>query len=115
MEITQLARKPELVEVKLDSEDIIETYGESIEFWMKDYVDITTYFDFYKAQGGENGAKLNDLLRQIILKSDGTQAMGPEDELPVDIAVAALTRINDILGKSKTKSLTSKVGNQSNS
>ena len=50
MKIEQAVRKPQFIEVKLDSEDIVEAYGEPVTFWMNDTVDLITYFDFYKGQ-----------------------------------------------------------------
>ena len=112
MDIAQLARKPQLLEITIDDEGIVEEYGDTIKFWMYDFVDINTYFDFFKAQTTEGQSQMNEMLRSIIKKSDGTAVLAEGESLPVDIAVAALTRINETLGKSKPKSLTLKTGNQ---
>ena len=112
MDIKQLAKRPELVEIVLDSEDIVKEYGESITFYMKDFVDITTYFDFFRSQGEKSGGELNVLMRKIILNKDGQPVLGDDEALPIDISVAALTKINECLGKSKTRSSIQSSGNQ---
>jgi hypothetical protein len=112
MDINKLAKKPEIVKMTLDDKDLLENYGEPITFWMKDFVDINTYFDFFRSQNATEGEKLNMLMRKIILKEDGTEALGEEDALPIDIAVAALTKINETLGKSSPKSLMKETGKQ---
>ena len=112
MNINELAKTPELIKVTLDSEDLLTTYGEPIDFWMKDMVDINTYFDFFKSQTAEEGEKLNLLLRKIILKEDGSPSLLEDEGLPIDIAVAALSKINETLGKSRTKSSTQNLGTQ---
>jgi hypothetical protein len=112
MDIRQLAKRPELVEIVLDSEDIVKEYGESITFYMKDFVDITTYFDFFRSQGEKSGGELNVLMRKIILNKDGQPVLGDDEALPIDISVAALTKINECLGKSKTRSSIQSSGNQ---
>jgi hypothetical protein len=112
MNIQQLAKKPELEELKLDDEGIIETYGEPISFWMSDHVDLTTYFDFFKYQGDKDGEQLMQVLRRIIKKEDGTPAIDEEAVLPVDITLAALMKVNDHLGKSRAKLSTKEVGTQ---
>lgn len=112
MDIKAFARKPQLIEIELDSEDILESYGETIKFWMYDYVDISTYFDFFKSQRETDGEQLNALLRKIILNAKGEPAIGEDEKLPVDISVAALTKINETLGKSRTKLSTQKTGTQ---
>ena len=108
--IAEFARKPQLIEIVLDDETIMENYGETITFYIKDYVDIATYFDFFKSQGDGKGDQLNELLRKIILNADGVPVMKEDESIPVDIMISALTRINETLGKSRTKSLAKETG-----
>lgn len=103
MDITNLAKKPKLEELKLDDPDIVEAYGEEITFWMFDVIDINTYFDFYKHQGSKDGDQLLNVLRKIILKADGTPAINDDDVIPIDITLATLMKVNEHLGKSKAR------------
>ena len=112
MDIKQFAKRTQLTEITLDDEELVKLYGEPIKFWMYDFVDINTYFDFFRSQGDKNNGQLNAMLRSIILTADAKPALAEGDSLPIDIAVAALTKINDLLGKSSPKPLTSEVGNQ---
>jgi len=112
MDISTLAKKPELLKMTLDDEAIIKEYGEPIEFYMYDGVDIHTYFDFYRVQQEQSGAELNALMRKIIVNSEGQPVIQADEMLPVDIVFAALIKINENLGKSKTKPLTPEIGNQ---
>jgi hypothetical protein len=112
MDIKQVARKPELVEVVLNEEHLVKEYGEPITFYMVDYVDINTYFDFFKSQSDKAGNELNSLMRKIILNKEGKPVLSEDEALPIDISIAALTKINETLGKSKTKPLTQNSGTQ---
>lgn len=112
MDIKQLAKKPELVEIVLDSESIVKEYGESITFYMKDFVDINTYFDFFRSQNEKAGNDLNKLLAKLILNAEGKPVLGEEEAFPIDITIEALTKINETLGKSKTKSSIQSNGTQ---
>ncbi len=105
MDIKKLAKKPELVEVVLDGEDIVKEYGEAITFYMKDFVDINTYFDFFRSQNEKSGEELTKLLGKLILNKDGEPVLNEGETFPIDITLAALTKINETLGKSRTKSL----------
>lgn len=111
--ISELARKPQLLEIQLDAEDIVKEYGEPVVFYMKDFVDISTYFDFFRSQADGNTEGLNLVLKKLILNKDGQQVLGDGEALPVDVAVAALGKINENLGKSNPKSSTNETGNQS--
>lgn len=112
--LTEFAKTPELLEIVLDTEDIVKEYGEPIVFYMKDFVDINTYFDFFRSQADGNNAGLTAILRKLILNSEGKPVLTQDQELPVDLSIAALSKINENLGKSKTKSLMSETGNPPN-
>lgn len=111
MNINKFAKKPELLQITIDSPEIVEEYGDAITFYMKDYVDINTYFDFFRAQT-EGSGSLDLVLRRIILNAEGQPALEAGTSLPVNLAVAVLSKVNENLGKLKTKSLTSTTGNQ---
>jgi len=110
MDISTLAKKPELIQLTLDSEAVIETYGEPVIFYMLDNMGLTTYFNFYKVQQEEDDTLLYSLLRRVVLNDKGQQAIAEDSILPVDLVVAILTKISDHLGKSKTKISTPKAG-----
>lgn len=103
MDISTLSKRPQLVELVLDDEKIVETYGEPVTFWMMDQVGISTYFNFYKLQQNENDELLYSILRQIILNKDGKPAIAQDEMLPVDLIVASIVKITDQLGKSNAK------------
>ena len=109
--IDQIARKPELIEIVLDTDEIREAYGDAVIFYMKDFVDINTYFDFYRSQQ-ENTNSLSVILKKIILNAQGEPVIKDGFELPADIAIAALGKINETLGKSGTKPSMSETGKQ---
>jgi hypothetical protein len=110
MDLGKFAKKPQLVEVVIDDPEIITEYGESISFWMRDHLDIMTYFDFYRSQNVADTEQFNRVLSKILLNSQGQNILKEDEILPVDITLAILTRINQVLGKSKTKSSTEEVG-----
>lgn len=110
-DIKDFARKPQLVRVELDSEDIREEFGDSVVFYMKDYVDISTYFDFYRSQT-DNPGGLNSVLQKLVLNAEGQPVINDDEALPATLAIGALSKISEVLGKLKTKSLTSETGNQ---
>lgn len=117
MDITKLAKKPKVTRLEITEQDIIDKYKEPIVFYMLDELDLSTYFEFYKLQHNQESALLNDLLRRLILKEDGTPALAQDEIFPVDIILAVLVRINDFLGKKQpevAKEATSETGNSPN-
>jgi hypothetical protein len=112
MDIKQLAKKPELIEIVIDDEAIVKEYGETITFYMKDFVDINTYFDFFRSQSEKSGDELTAMLQKLILNAEGQPVLNEGDAFPIDITIAALTKINERLGKSRTKQSTPSSGAQ---
>lgn len=110
MDITALAKTPELIKLTLDSPDIVEAYGDSVEFWMMDSISLTTYFNFYKVQQEEDDTLLYNLLRRIVLNKEGKPALGEDMVLPTNIVLGILVKISDHLGKSNPKMSTPETG-----
>ena len=106
MDISKFAKKPILTKIVIDDAEVVEQYGDSIEFHMLDQMSISTYFEFYRLQQDQDSDKLNDLLRKIVLREDGTPALAEDEMLPVDLTLGLLVKINDFLGKLKTKAST---------
>ena len=109
--ITELAREPKLIRVEIDTPEIQEEFGDTVVFWMRDFVDITTYFDFYRNQT-ENGEDLQLIIRRLVLDEQGQQAIRDNQQLPATLALAVITKLNEHLGKSETKSSMNNPGNQ---
>jgi len=112
MNIGNFAKKPELIKIEIDTPEVIEVYGDKIDFYIYDSVDINTYFDFFKSQSDQDGDKLASLMRSLILNEKGEKVIAEDSMLPIDLSVGALSAINERLGKSKTKASIPETGNQ---
>jgi hypothetical protein len=110
MDITQLAKRPELVKLEITDEDIVKEYGEPVSFWMLDHIDVSTYFSFYKFQQNQDSDLLMDVLRKIVLREDGSRSIADDAVLPVNLTLSVLVKINEFLGKSNTKATGKKTG-----
>lgn len=112
MNIKELANKPKLIEINLDDPTIVEKYGEAITFHTYDTVSLSTYFDFYDARSDNQFGNLEKIMRKMILSDTGKTIIEDDEDLPIDIATAAIQKIGDVLGKSQRKSSTETVGQQ---
>lgn len=112
MNIKQFASVPKLIEIKLDDKDLVEKYGEPITFWTYDVVGLSTYFEFFNARSEAQFDNLGVILKKLILSEDGKPALADNEDLPIDIAAAAINKIGEILGKSQSRTLTPTTGKQ---
>lgn len=96
MELSKIATTPKLECLTLDSEQIIEAYGEPIEFWIYDRQDIPTYLRLSEIKG--NTAGLIEIVKTLIKDSKGKPALSADQELPVDVMVALIEKVVAYLG-----------------
>ena len=112
MNIKDFASKQQLVEIVLDNPDLLEKYGEPITFHTYNIVRMSTYFDFFTARSTNEFDQLDKIIRSMILDSDGKQVLADDEDLPIDIAAAAINKIGEILGKSQSKASIQTTGDQ---
>lgn len=106
MNIKKFASVPKLIKITLDSKELVERYEEEITFYTYDVVPLATYFDFYNARSSNEFQQLDTMMKKMILDEKGKPVLADNEDLPVDIAAAAINAIGEILGKSLSKSST---------
>lgn len=112
MNIKDFASKPELVEIVLDDKDLVEKYGEAITFHTFNIVRMSTYFDFFSARSNNEFAQLDKMMKAMILDDKGNRVLADDEDLPIDIAAAAINKIGEILGKPQSKASIQTTGDQ---
>lgn len=112
MNIKEFASKPELIEIVLDDKDLVERYGEPITFYTLSIVRMSTYFDFFNARSNNEFSNLDKMMKSMILDKNGNKVLADDEDLPIDIAAAAINKIGEILGKSQSKTSTQTTGDQ---
>ena len=98
MNITQLASKPQLVKITLDSQDIISTFNEPIDFWTYDRQPLDIFMKLVNAEPSGQGEIIN-VVRTLILNQDGKQVIQGEEMLPGKVLIEAIRKIVELLGK----------------
>lgn len=114
MNIKDYASKPELVEIVLDDKDLVVKYGEPITFHTFNIVRMSTYFDFFSARSNNEFAQLDKMMKAMILDDKGNRVLADDEDLPIDIAAAAINKIGEILGKPQSKASIQTTGDQPN-
>lgn len=110
MNIDKFSVNNQLVEIKLNTEEILDRYGEEIIFYTHSHPKLTTYFKFFQSRLDGDYESLEALMRDMILNSEGKPAIKSDQTLPTDIFTAAILAVGDILGKSVSKTSKSEVG-----
>jgi hypothetical protein len=98
MKINQLASKPQLVKLTLDSKDIVKTFGEAIDFWTFDRQPLEVFMKL-AVNAGDNQAEVLNIVRTLILDEQGQQVIQGENMLPSKVLIEAVAKIVELLGK----------------
>lgn len=99
MKLADLAKKPQLVEVTIDTPEIVEEYGEPITFHTWDRQPMSVFLKLATVNSDDYG-RIVEVVRTLILDDKG-QPMLTDDEvgLPPRVLMAVVGVVVDGLGK----------------
>ena len=98
MKLSELAAKPQLTEIIINDEEIIEKYGDSLSFYVHDRFDMETFTKIAGVDQKDPG-KLYEIVRDLILDENGMPVMSDGNVLPMDVMMAAVQKVTESLGK----------------
>mgnify|MGYP001440421496 CR=1 FL=1 len=97
MKLTELSKKPELLKITIDKEEIVEKYGDSIEFHIYDRQPLDVFAKLANAEKDMTG--LTEMIQDMILTEKGNKVVEDGKVLPLDVLMECVTHISERLGK----------------
>jgi len=98
MKLAELSQKPQLIQILITDEKIVEKYGEELEFYVYDRQPLDVFSKLANAQQDDmSGTTL--ILKDMIMDEKGTPVMSDGKVLPMDVMVEAVKLIGERLGK----------------
>jgi hypothetical protein len=98
MKLSQLAAKPQLIQLTIDDEEIVKEHGEPIEFWTLDRQPIEVFMKLAN-NDQHNVASMVDIVKTLILDEDGKMILSDDSVLPSKILIAVIAKVVETLGK----------------
>ena len=98
MKLKELAAKPQLVEIIIDDEAIVEEYGDNLSFFIHDRLPIEKYTHLASLNTDDAGA-MYQVIKDLILDEDGLPVMSDGNVLPLNVMNAAVLKVTENLGK----------------
>lgn len=98
MKLSQIAKKPQLIEITIDDADIVEEFGEAITFWTWDRQPMDVFLKL-AAIDQNNTSSVISAVRELILNEDGTPVLTGEDSLPTKVLMRVIVTVVESLGK----------------
>ena len=98
MKLKDRAAEPKLIKIHLDSEEVIEQYGEALEFWTWDRQPITNFIKMAN-MNSEDMDDIMKVVRRLVLDEDGTEILTETSVLPNKIMLQVVQKVVEGLGK----------------
>lgn len=98
LKLTQLASKPQLICITIDTPEIQKVYGDALEFWIMDRQPIDQFIKMATISG-ENYGDMIRMVNELVLDEDGKKVLGDGEALPNDVMLAVMAAVVDRLGK----------------
>lgn len=98
MKLSAIAAKPQLIEIKIDDEEVIAEFGEALTFWTWDRQPIGVFMQLSNINE-EKDINVVDIVRKLILDEDGKEIITNDTTLPTKILMKAITKVTELLGK----------------
>ena len=98
MKLSQLAGKPQLIEITIDDKDIVEEFGEAIEFYTWDRQPMDVFLRLASVDAA-NYSSILDAVRTLVLDEEGKPVLDGENSLPTKIMMRVITKVIEGLGK----------------
>ena len=98
MKLSDIAKKPQLVEVTIDSPEIVETYGEPLTFWTWDRQPMSVFLRLSQVENG-NYESIVSAVTDLVLSESGEPVLTNDAALPAKVMLAVIACVVDGLGK----------------
>ena len=98
MNLKDLATKPTLVKLTVDKKELVEKYGDKLEFYIYDRQPLTVFGRLANADR-ENFGDIAMLVSTLILDEKGDSIVKDGAELPFDVLTEVITMVSEHLGK----------------
>jgi hypothetical protein len=98
LKLTQLASKPQLVKITLDSPEIVEKYKDSLEFFVYDRQPIDQFIKM-ATMGADNYGEMIRMVNGLVLDETGEPVLKEGEALPNDVMLMVIGAVVERLGK----------------
>ena len=98
MKLAQLAAKPQLIKIELNDTEIVEEFGEALEFWTWDRQPLETFMKLANSKENDTLGMI-EIVRTLILDESGKEIITKDIMLPSHVLIRVIAKIVETLGK----------------
>ena len=98
MKLADLSQKPKLQKITITKPELVEKYGDELEFWVYDRQPLDVFTKFANVTEKDMSSML-DVVTKLILNEKGEQIIKDDYVLPMDVMMEATKLLGENLGK----------------
>ena len=98
MKLSELSQKPKLKKITINKPELVEKYGDELEFWVYDRQPLDVFTKFANVTESDMASML-DVVTTLILNEKGEQIIKDDYILPMDVMMEATKLLGETLGK----------------
>jgi hypothetical protein len=98
MKLSQLAGKPQLIQIALDDEDTVKEFGEALEFWTWDRQPMATFLKLASIDAS-NPSNIIESVKSLVLDEEGKEILTGDVTLPTKVMMRVISKVVEGLGK----------------
>lgn len=105
MKLSEISVKPKLIKLDIDDKDVIEQYGEPIEFYVYDVQPMKTFMQMATVEDKGIG-DLAEVVVDLVLDENGKPMIKDDEIPPAGIMVKVISKVIEQLGNSSSPIIT---------
>jgi hypothetical protein len=99
MKLSQLAGKPQLIQIAIDDEETVKEFGEPLEFLTWDRQPMATFLKLAAVDAG-NPSSIIESVKTLVLDEEGKEILTGDATLPTKVMMRVISKVVEGLGKS---------------
>ena len=99
MKLKALAKKPQLTQVTINDDALVEKYGEPLDFWIYDRYEMDLYLKLMN-NDEKDIVGLSSTIKEMVMDDDGSPIFGDGEIIPADVLTKMIEEVVAQLGNS---------------
>jgi hypothetical protein len=104
MKLSEITKKPQLIEVLIDDKETIEEFGEALSFhtWDRQPMDVFVKLANLTSSIESKNPNIGDMInvvKELILDEKGKPIIKDNEAMPTQILMKVITKVTEQLGK----------------
>lgn len=97
MKLAELSKEPQLIKITVDKPELVEKYGDELEFYVYDRQPLDSFTKLANAEKDMTG--VTEVIQDMILDEEGNKIVSDNKVLPLDVLMECVTKVGEKLGK----------------